>query len=190
MTNCCVSATMLVLHLKTKGRLIKMAQGNDRSNCSTTLAIRLFYFVVCIKIGRCSLIININWWNVTWLWGQILNLTLRTQHKGFTEVVRHDDTDLMASSWTKISSMGCWGAESRESSSLTAPLWNKTTGSPPCTQWTLQTSDDTYTKEAGLRMTSVLLTISECCTYNDIFGCLLCILWINFQINEYNNVVC
>lgn len=40
--------------------------------------------------------------------------------------------------------MGCWGAESKESRSLTAPLWNRTTGSPPATQWTLQTSDDTW----------------------------------------------
>lgn len=68
----------------------------------------------------------------------------------------HSDTDLMASSGARTSSMGCWGAERRESRSLTAPLWNKTTGSPPGTQWTLQTSDDTW-REYIQHFTSVTL---------------------------------
>lgn len=50
----------------------------------------------------------------------------------------------MASSWARTSSMGCWGAERRVSRSRTAPLWNKTTASPPGKEWTLQTSDDTW----------------------------------------------
>lgn len=61
-----------------------------------------------------------------------------TLQKDFTSA-----TDLMASSWTRTSSIGCWGAVRRVSRSLIAPRWNRTTGSPGV-QWTLQISDETW----------------------------------------------
>lgn len=51
---------------------------------------------------------------------------------------------LMVSSGARRSSTCCWGSSRSLSSSLTAPLWNRTTGSSPVTLWTLHTSDDTW----------------------------------------------